>query len=114
MKAFADTMVKDHTMANEDLAVVARNHNINFPPAMPAKAKATYDKMAKLTGAAFDKAYVKDMVEDHTMDVAAYKKAMGEVKDEKLKEYVNKVGPIVEHHLQMIKDIQTKMGGKTS
>ncbi len=109
VKDFAQMMIKDHAQANEDLAVVAKNHNITFPPDAPEDEKALGKKMLDVKGAAFDKAYVKHAVEDHTKDVAEYKKAMGEVKDEKLVEYVNKVEPIVAHHLEEAKKLKASM-----
>ena len=111
VKDFANMMIKDHTQANDDLAVVAKNHNIDFPSKETAEQKGTYERLAKLKGAAFDKAYMADAVEDHTKDVADYKEAQGEVKDGKLKEYVNKVEPIVAGHLQHAKDAKAKVGG---
>lgn len=111
VKAFAQMMIKDHTTANEDLALVVRNHNITFPPPVPAEEKAVYDQMTGLKGAAFDKAYIDHAVEDHTKDVAEYQEAMDEVKDAKLKAYVEKVLPIVAGHLKEARSIQAKLGG---
>ena len=111
VKDFANMMVKDHTAANDDLAAVAKNHNIEFPPKETAEQKATYERLSKLKGAAFDKAYMADAVVDHTKDVAEYKEAQGMAKDEKLVAYVNKVEPIVAGHLQHAKDAKAKVGG---
>lgn len=109
VKDFAQMMIKDHTQANEDLAAVAKNHNITFPPDAPAKEKALGKKMLDVKGKAFDKAYVKHAVADHTKDVADYKKAAGEVKDEKLVEYVQKTTPIIEGHLDAAKKLEASM-----
>lgn len=113
VKDFAQMMIKDHSQANDDLAVVARNHNITFPPDAPEKEKELGKKMLDVKGAAFDKAYVMHAVKDHTKDVADYKKAGQEVKDEKLVEYVNKTTPIIEGHLQAAKDLEAKMMKKS-
>lgn len=112
VKNFAQMMIKDHTQANDDLAVVAKNHNIDFPPDAPEKEKALGMKMLDVKGEAFDKAYVKHAVKDHTKDVAEYKEAQGEVKDEKLAAYVNKVEPIVASHLKMAEELEAKMKKK--
>src|SRR6476661_6478859 len=46
------------------------------PPTGPnAKQKADYDKMSKMSGAAFDKMFATHMVADHQKDLAEYKKA---------------------------------------
>ena len=51
-----------------------RKDNIAQPPDMGAKEKATYDRLSKLQGADFDKAYMRDMVKDHKTDVAELQK----------------------------------------
>ena len=109
VKDFAQMMIKDHSQANDDLAVVAHNHNIDFPPDAPEKEKELGKKMLDVKGAAFDKAYVKHAVEDHTEDVAEYKKAEKQVKDKKLVEYVDKTTPIVEEHLKSAKELEAKI-----
>ena len=44
------------------------------PPGGPnAKQKADYDKMAKMSGADFDKMFATHMVADHQKDIADYK-----------------------------------------
>ena len=109
VKDFAQMMIKDHSEANDDLTVVAKNHNIDFPPDAPEKEKALGKKMLDVKGAAFDKAYMKHAVEDHTQDVADYKKAEKQVKDKKLVEYVNKTTPVIEGHLKMAKEVDAKV-----
>ena len=42
------------------------------PPDVSPEQKQTMEKLTKLQGAEFDRAYVKDMVEDHVKDVAAF------------------------------------------
>ena len=44
-----------------------------FPTTIDKKDQATKDRLSKLHGAAFDKAYMKDMVADHKNDVAEFK-----------------------------------------
>lgn len=114
VKDFAQMMITDHSKANEQLGVVAKNHNIDFPPDAPEKEKALGKKMLDVKGAAFDKAYVMHAVKDHTEDVAEYKKAKGEVKDKMLKEYVDQTETIVAGHLKMAKELEAKMTAKKS
>ena len=113
VKDFAQMMIKDHSQANDDLAVVARNHNITFPPDAPEKEKELGKKMLDVKGEAFDKAYVMHAVKDHTKDVADYKKAGKEVKDGKLVDYVTKTTPIIEAHLKAAKELEAKMTKKS-
>src|SRR5205823_13350550 len=58
VKNFAQRMVDDHSKANDELKSVASKENIKLPAAIDAKHKATIDRFSKLSGAAFDRAYV--------------------------------------------------------
>src|SRR4051794_5483653 len=64
VKAFGQQMVDDHTKANDELKTLAQGQSMNLPADVDAKHQAKYDKLSKLSGADFDKAYVKDMVMD--------------------------------------------------
>ena len=109
VKDFAAKMVTDHGDANTDLEAVAKSGNVPFPPAEMEKQKMQYEKLSKLQGAAFDKAYVKDMVADHEKDLADYKAEKAEAKDPELKAYTDKTEKVVAEHLKMIKEIESKM-----
>ena len=85
VKDFAQMMIKDHSQANDDLAVVARNHNIAFPPDAPEKEKALGKKMLDVKGAAFDKAYDRACRQGPHRGRGRIQKAGKEVKDEKLR-----------------------------
>ena len=53
----------------------AKGLGMNPPSGPNAKQKADYDKMSKMSGAAFDKMFATHMVADHQKDIAEYKKA---------------------------------------
>jgi putative membrane protein len=72
VKAFGQRMVADHSKANDELKSLASSKNLTVPASVDAKHKATRDRLAKLSGVAFDRAYVSDMLADHRKDVAAF------------------------------------------
>jgi putative membrane protein len=108
VKDFGKKMVDDHTKANDQLKQVASQKNITVPGDMMPKDKATVAKMSSLSGAAFDKAYVKDMVEDHKKDVAAFQKEANSGKDSDIKGFASQTLPTLQEHLKMIQDIASK------
>ncbi len=65
VKKFAAMMVDDHTKANESLTALASRHNIAVPSAIDDKHNDLRDKLAKKTGADFDKDYIDAMVDGH-------------------------------------------------
>ena len=76
-KQFGQRMVDDHFKANEELQEIAAKKNITLPANLDAKAQATKDRLAKLSGAQFDQAYMQDMVKDHKADVAEFRSPQG-------------------------------------
>jgi putative membrane protein len=65
VKQFAQTMIDDHTKAQEQLKTVAGSQNIPIPSALDSKHQKLHDKLAKLQGAEFDRAYMDAMVDGH-------------------------------------------------
>jgi putative membrane protein len=115
VKAFGQRMVDDHSKANDQLMAVAKQESITLPTAMDAKDQATYTKLSALSGAAFDKAYVSDMVKDHEQDIADFRKEGNDGTDPQIKAFAMQTVPTLQSHLDAIKEIQTKMiSGKSS
>lgn len=110
VKAFGQRMVDDHTKANEQLKSVAANENVTLPTDVNAKDQAEYDKLSKLSGPEFDKAYMKGMVKDHEMDVKDFQKEANSGKDPQLKSFASTTLPILQSHLQMAKETEAKVG----
>jgi putative membrane protein len=65
VKQFAQTMIDDHTKAQEQLKTVAGSQNLPIPSALDSKHQKLHDKLAKLQGAEFDRAYMDAMVDGH-------------------------------------------------
>ena len=114
VKAFGDRMVTDHSKANDELKQWAASNSVTLPADLDAKSKATQDRLSKLSGDAFDKAYMKDMVADHKKDVAAFKKESTSGKNTDLKAWAGKTLPTLEDHLKMAQDTASKVGAATA
>lgn len=106
VKQFAQTMIDDHSKGLDDTKQVAATKNIT----LPAEPDAAHQKMAadlsKLSGAAFDKAYVsKAGVADHAKVHAALKDDIAKAQDADIKALATKLEPIVAHHGDMAKKL---------
>jgi putative membrane protein len=62
VKQFGQRMVDDHTKANDKLKQVASDEGVTVPDKLNAKDAATKARLEKLSGKAFDRAYMHDMV----------------------------------------------------
>jgi putative membrane protein len=104
VKQFGQRMVTDHSKANEELAGIAKRKNVSVPSTLDAKSEATKERLSKLNGPAFDRAYIADMVKDHRMDVAEFKKEANSGQDAEVKAFAAKTLPTLEEHLKMAED----------
>jgi putative membrane protein len=101
VKSFGQQMVDDHSKANDELKTVASSKGITLPTDVSAKDKAEYDRLSKLSGAEFDKAYMRLMVSDHRTDVNEFQKESQHGTDSDVKAFAAKTLPTLQHHLQM-------------
>jgi putative membrane protein len=77
VKAFGQMMVTDHTKANDELSQIASQLQVTAPAQLDRKHQELQKKLSNLQGAAFDREYVKAMVEGHEKDVRELKKKAG-------------------------------------
>ncbi|HWM24714.1 MAG TPA: DUF4142 domain-containing protein [Chthoniobacterales bacterium] len=106
VKSFGSHMVKDHGKANDELKSVASKMNLTVPDKVSAEHQAKIDKMSKLSGAAFDAAYAKEMVASHEKTIASFEAAKGKVGNEDLKKFIDDTLPVIKEHLEMAKKMQ--------
>jgi putative membrane protein len=105
VKKFGQRMVEDHSKANDQLKQLASQKGVNLPSDLEAKDKALKDRLSKLSGEQFDRAYMKNMVRDHTKDVAEFRKESKSAKDNDLKNFASQTLPTLEDHLKQAKSI---------
>jgi putative membrane protein len=114
VKSFGKRMVDDHSKAGDKLKEVASRESITLPNDLSAKDQATYDRLSKLNGAAFDRAYARDMVKDHETDIAAFQKEASAGKDDSLKSFASETLPTLQDHLKQAKEMMKTVGGATA
>ena len=114
VKKFGKRMVADHGKANQGLTQLARDKAIEPPKEMDRTQKSGHDRLAKLTGEAFDRAYVEEMVKDHRHDAKEFERASGRAKDQDLKAWIDKILPMLRDHLREIENISAKVLAKHS
>ena len=109
VKEFADMMITDHGAANDKVKKLAADRNVTLPAEPDNDHKKKADDLGKKTGKDFDKAYVDAMVKGHEETVDMFKKASGKVTDADVKSFIDNTIPVIEHHLDRIKEIKKGM-----
>jgi putative membrane protein len=101
VKAFAQTMVDDHSKANDELKTLASQKGLTLPTGPDASHKAVRDRLEKLSGDAFDRAFIKEMLKDHKKVVAEFQKQAGSSRaDADVKSFAEKTLPKLQQHLE--------------
>jgi putative membrane protein len=106
VKQFGRRMVRDHSKANDDLKSAAERENLTLPSEMDKADQATYDRLSKMSGEAFDKAYARDMVRDHSKDVAEFQKEAKNGHDEAIKNFAAQTAPTLQSHLDQARQME--------
>ncbi len=106
VKQFGQKMVDDHTKANDQLKEIATKSSMEVPSSLDAKHQSRIDKLSALSGAAFDKAYVKD--EGSSQDVTEFQSEAQSGSDPNVKQLAASTLPTLQEHLSMVKDLNKK------
>jgi putative membrane protein len=112
VKDLAKQKVDEHTKANEKLTTMAKDKGIEMQTELMPKHQAMHDKLAKLEGDAFDKAYVSTLKQIHKNDLTMFKKAMKSAKDPDLKSFATDTVPTLEAHLKHVDETAKMLNGK--
>lgn len=105
VKQFGERMVTDHTKANDQLKEVASKEGVAVPTTLDKKEQSHIDKLSKLQGPQFDKAYMKDQVKDHQKDVQEFQDEAQLGTNPDIKQFASQTLPVLQQHLDQAKDI---------
>jgi putative membrane protein len=101
VKKFGQKMADDHAKANDELKKLASSKGVELPTDLDRSAKREHDKLSKMSGADFDREYMKHMVDDHKKDVKDFQKEAKSAKDPDVKSFASSTLPTLEQHLQL-------------
>jgi putative membrane protein len=107
LKDYAQMLVTDHTNDLHKVQDTAHQISLNVPNAIDAENNKTMiAPFEKLTGAAFDARYAREMVAGHTKAIAIFKKEAADAQNPALKSYAEETLPTLEKHLAGAKDLE--------
>jgi putative membrane protein len=106
---FGQLMVQDHGQANEKLMTIAEQKGIQLPQELPEDAQQKYEELQQLSDAAFDQAYVDEMVKDHEEDVELFEQQAQSGEDADLRAFAEETLPTLREHLELAKEVQSQV-----
>jgi putative membrane protein len=109
VKAFAAHLSTDHKKANADLTTIAQAQHLTVPTAVASTAKETQTRLSKLSGAAFDRAYIDEMVSAHRKAITLFDRAAKNNKNADIKKFAAATLPTLQSHLDQALSLQKQL-----
>ena len=106
----ARRMIKEHSAANEELKTVAQDKGMALPSDTDPKHKAALAKLSRLSGRAFDKAYMAGQEKDHAATVKLFENEIATGQDKDVTAFASKNLPTIEDHTRMIFQVGSNIG----
>jgi len=99
VRQFGATLVSDHRASEDEAQALAGELGIRAPTEATQKSQDEFDKLLKLSGAAFDTEFVRYMVDDHTTDFKQFTEA-AKSNDSRIASFARKTLPMLQEHLK--------------
>ena len=120
VQAFAQQMITDHTAVNQQAGALAKKLGVkpednDTSKALKKGGQENAANLKKLSGSAFDKAYVEHEVAYHQQVLDAIDKVLvPSAQNAELKGLIEKVRPAIQAHLDHAKHLQADLGKNTA
>jgi putative membrane protein len=108
VRDFANRMVEEHSRADEDLNGLLDRKGIQTAAGISPEHRQMIDRLAQLSGQAFDREYIAGQVADHREAVARYRRQTIEGEDRDIRELAKRSLPQLEQHLAMAQALASR------
>jgi putative membrane protein len=106
VKALAQTLVRDHAAAAQDLKSIAAGLDIPLPDMADPDLDRKHDMLNRKNGKAFDTAWLEEMATGHEKSIAMFESAKKTVKTPALLSFITNNLPILKNHTDAIRKVQ--------
>jgi putative membrane protein len=114
VKEFGRHMVADHTMANRQLTHLASDLGVDLPANLDSKHQALYNRLSRLSGPSFDRAYARAMLDAHEKAVHLFTARANNGRNTDLRSWTATTVPTLRKHLDMAHDLYASVMGHSS
>lgn len=103
VKQFAQRMVEEYTASHRAILRIASDETIAVPKTIDSKRQARVERLAKLSGREFDRAYIQEETKQRHQDLKEFTNASQGGNDPNLKSFATSSLPSLEDHLNVLK-----------
>jgi putative membrane protein len=109
VKSLGDMAVRDHTLGNQAIEALAKGKGLTL---MPDRQEAQQEKLSKLNGAEFDRAYISDMVSGHRRVIAEFEKEAEYADNPEVRSLATNTLPTLRTHYDQATLLHEQLGKK--
>jgi putative membrane protein len=110
VKDFAAMMVQHHTKAGQEMRTMLAGKGASVPDtALLPMHRLQMETVAAAQGAAFDKAYMRIMVDAHEEDVDEYEDETTDARDADIRAFTTRMLPILQTHYAQAKEVRKQV-----
>lgn len=111
VKQFGLRMVTDHASMQNQLTSLAARNGLTIQPRLDPSQQSQVTRLRQLSGAAFDRAYMNAMVQDHQRDVAAFERQSTTAHSPEVRQLASSGLTVIRGHLDMAQRIDSTLTG---
>lgn len=108
VRDFGTKMARDHSGLNDQLQRILTEQGITDAGGMEKTTRSS-GALDAVNGPDFDRAYMRDVVNDHQKDIAEFKKEAAEGRDPEIRDWAAQTLPAMEKHLRMAEQIESSL-----
>lgn len=101
VRQFAQRMIQEHTLANQQLQQIASEYGVELPADPGPLNQAIAEQLSQLSGSEFDRAYMGAQTNAHLRTVALFQTQIQQGQEESLRQYATQLLPAVADHYEM-------------
>jgi putative membrane protein len=110
VKQLGQTLANDHQQANQRLQQIAQAKQIDVSTDMGQKHQQQMSKLQNQSGAAFDRAFLQAVIQEHQRDITEFRSQSNQTQDTALRDFTTSTLPTLEQHLQQAREAQQSAG----
>jgi putative membrane protein len=110
VKRFGERMERDHGALQEQLNNMASRNGMPYKSGMGPENRANLDRLEKMSGRAFDRAYMTFMIQSHNGYLNYWRNEGRAARSAPVRTLVNRGLPTLEEHMEMARRVGTNVG----
>jgi predicted outer membrane protein len=110
VKSFADRMVTDHSRMQREWTDLSSRNGVRFYGNLSAQHQEQINRLGRLSGTEFDRAYMTAMTQNHRDNVNTFQNTRRTTQSAELRQLLDRSLPTLSEHLALAREVSGRVG----